>query len=60
MMDYRGHDYNDDSAAKLLRSVRQQVSYIFVFLCEFSVIGITSNLFWLMIVSGFVSAVVVV
>ena len=30
IMSIRGREYNDDSAAKLLRSVRQQVSLIFV------------------------------
>ena len=37
-MAFRGRDYNEDSAASLLRSVRQQVSYIFVLLIDFNVI----------------------
>ena len=37
-MAFRGRDYNEDSAANLLRSVRQQVSYIFVFSIGFNVI----------------------
>lgn len=43
-MAYRGRDYNEDSAASLLRSVRQQVSYIFVVLIAFNVIWIITIL----------------
>lgn len=51
-MAHRGRDtqYNDDSAVNLLRSVRQQVSYILSFVLDFNVINIISLsccYFWL-------------